>query len=601
MYMKLFHCSKLLLFIMTVHFLSAAAFASGEEALIGRPVKVAAAAIGYHGAYTEKMEMATQYLHAAGKAGADIVCLPEEFSGGAPETIPGPTTEVVAALAKEYGMYVICPLLEVHEQSHYNTAVLIDRQGDIAGQYRKIFVVWTENAYSGEARVPYFDTDFGRIALLNCFDLNFPELWLEASNKGAEIVFWPSAFGGGFPLSAYAGIHAYYVVSVGDGDFYDMTGEPIPPDTVPLDKLNIATLDLDRSLVHKDYNRDKVAALLERYPQEITMERDWHPEGWYMLRALQPGIRVRDLCRRHNIEMLREYRLRSREQVNELRDAHLPIAANSDGVPIKDAAWFDAKTNDATTLRNRVFAAQLTDAWKRNHPMPPLSAVHPEAGWDDAYAIQRLFVERLCGLEKLAGYKAAGVSADDDLHPLVAVIPDAVDYDPTREFVLDLEDGAPRHIETEIGYHFGKTIRETVDSVDKLRDYVSAISAVIELPGAAVETYGPTTEIDLVAWNINGKTMLVGPKHDPNTIDPDAVAIQLSLDSSVINEARGDMTAHGQWLTLLKTVNHLIAQSYVIEAGQIISNGALGKINKARAGLYHADFGALGQLKFSAR
>ncbi len=106
---------------------------------------------------------------------------------------------------------------------------------------------------------------------------------------------------------------------------------------------------------------------------------------------------------------------------------------------------------------------------------------------------------------------------------------------------------------------------------------------------------------DLVAWNINGKFMIVGPGQDPSALDPNAVDITLTLDGEVINMARGDMAAAGQWPTLLKTVNHLLAQGYVIEPGQIISNGALGKINRARAGNYQADFGVLGKIEFEAR
>ena len=376
---------------------------------IGRPVVVAAAAIGYGGDYEKKLPMAVEYLHAAGKAGADIVCLPEEFSGGMPEPVPGPTTEVIAALAKQYEMYVICPLKERFEDKEYNTAVLLDRAGEIAGRYRKIFVFWNENVHAGEAQVPWFDTDFGRISLLTCFDINFPELWLEAAHNGTEILFWPSAFGGGFPLRGYAGIHAYYVVSVGDGNFFDMTGGTISPDTEPLDGLRMATLDLDRTLVHKDYNRDKVKRLLEAHPDEIALERDWHPEGWFMLRALKPGARVRDLCRRHDIETLQEYRLRSREQINERRTTGLRIAADANGVPKGMEHVPDMPAEEKAEDWIAAFAGRVVNAWRRGHPLPQLSAAHPEATLADAYAIQRWLVVGSGLFGKVGGFKAAGV------------------------------------------------------------------------------------------------------------------------------------------------------------------------------------------------
>lgn len=310
----------------------AAAYAdSGARA--GRPVKVAAVAIGYGGDYDEKLALALSHLETAGELGVDIACLPEEFSGGAAETVPGPTTEAVSALARKYSMYVICPLRESDGDREYNTAVLIDRAGRVAGRYRKVFVFWGEDLHAGTEGVQVFATDFGTIAILTCFDLNFSELWQDAERMGVELVFWPSAYGGGAPLNGYASVHAYYIVSVGDGDFIDMTGDTIPPDKTPRERQFIATLDLDRTLVHKDYTRNKITRLLEDHEDDIVLEKDWHPEGWYMLRAVKPGVRVRELLQRYDIETLREYRRRSREQINARRAAGARIAVDSQGKP----------------------------------------------------------------------------------------------------------------------------------------------------------------------------------------------------------------------------------------------------------------------------
>ncbi len=582
--------------------ISGASAAPGDfSGTVGRPVVVAAAAIGCGGDYDKKLPLAIEHLHAAGKAGADIVCLPEEFSGGPPEPVPGPTTEAVAALAKQYGMYVICPLKERFEDQEYNTAVLLDRAGEIAGRYRKIFVFWSENVHAGEARVPCFDTDFGRISILTCFDINFPELWLEAARNGSEIVFWPSAFGGGFPLNGYAGIHAYYLVSAGDGDFIDMTGEAIAPTSKPLDGLHITTLDLDRTLVHKDYTRDKIKRLLEAHPDEIVLERDWHPEGWYMLRALKPGVRVRDLCRRHDIETLQEYRLRSREQINARRAAGVRIGADSNGIPTGIAPSSDVRGKEEVPAWIRAFSGRLIDAWRRGHPLPQLSAVHPEATLADAYAVQRQLVLGSGIFGEVGGFKAAGVGGlGKNDSPPIAVIPAAGVFASTETIVIDLQDGPPRHVETEIGYRISKPILTAPDSVEALRAHIDAIMAVVELPGNPVASFQPGTREDLVAWNINGKEMIVGPAHDPSAIDPDGVEIIFTRDGETINTARGDRAALGQWPTLLKTITHILQRGYALQTGHIISNGALGTIVKAKPGHYHADFGPLGVIAFEA-
>lgn len=81
--------------------------AANATEVIGRPVTISAAAIGYGGNYEEKMATAIEHVHAAGKLGVDILCLPEVFNGGEAEPVPGPTTNIMAALAQEYGMYII--------------------------------------------------------------------------------------------------------------------------------------------------------------------------------------------------------------------------------------------------------------------------------------------------------------------------------------------------------------------------------------------------------------------------------------------------------------------------------------------------------------
>ena len=77
-------------------------------------------------------------LNRAASFDPDIACLPEAFTRGEPETIPGPTTNRLATWAKEHACYVICPLLVRDGHRTFNSAVLIDRGGAIVGRYDKI-------------------------------------------------------------------------------------------------------------------------------------------------------------------------------------------------------------------------------------------------------------------------------------------------------------------------------------------------------------------------------------------------------------------------------------------------------------------------------
>ena len=309
--------SATILFLLAAGALVAAGDSAGEQP--GRRVKVAAICIGFGGEHDAKLKLGLEHLETAGQQGVDIACLPEEFAGTAAESVPGPTTKAVAEVAKKHHMYVICPIREQAGDHQYNTAVLIDRQGEICGQYRKIFVYWGEGLHLGDDKVQAFDTDFGRISILTCFDLNFAELWHQAELLDVDVVFWPDAYGGGAPLNAYAMAHNYYVVPVGEGNMIDLTGKALEPINIPRPQQFIATFDLDRTLVHTNFNEEKVKKMLAEHPGEVEQEHFYPMESWYLLRAIKAGVRVRDLCRQYQIETLREYRHRSRTEINAAR------------------------------------------------------------------------------------------------------------------------------------------------------------------------------------------------------------------------------------------------------------------------------------------
>jgi len=238
--------------------------------------------------------------------------------------------------------------------------------------------------------------------------------------------------------------------------------------------------------------------------------------------------------------------------------------------------------------------------------MPQLSAAHPDATLEDGYAIQRLFVKRLVAEDGIGGFKAAvvGREGQDNLGidgPLTAVIPASGVHDVTDETVVDLSLDPNRHVETEIGYVFSAPVTKNLPDVNALRRHVGQVAAVIEVPGNPTESKGPATAADLVAWNINGKALIVGPRHDPAEVDVDSVAIALSHNGTVVNTAKGSQAAGGQWSTLLKTVNDVVRRGYTVEAGHVITNGALGTIVKAEPGHYRAEYGPLGAIEFDVK
>jgi predicted amidohydrolase len=172
-------------------------------ALQPRPVNLAAAASrpGHKSTPEKNLEFYSGMIMKAGEAKADILCLGEGVtvvSTGrsyvdVSETIPGPTTKILGEAAKKAGIYVVAGIYEREGSLVYNTAVLIDRQGNVAGKYRKTHLPQTEveGGLTPGSEYPVFETDFGKIGIEICYDNFFPEVVRNLVMNGAEIIFCP--------------------------------------------------------------------------------------------------------------------------------------------------------------------------------------------------------------------------------------------------------------------------------------------------------------------------------------------------------------------------------------------------------------------------
>lgn len=250
------------------------------------------------------------------------------------------------------------------------------------------------------------------------------------------------------------------------------------------------------------------------------------------------------------------------------------------------------------------FAADLHAARVANAPVPQLSKVHPDATLADAYAVQALYVEQLLADGAIGGFKSAVVGADGQAAlgiegPLVAVVPASGVLYAKDNVAIDLASEPRRMLETEIGYVFGQGISAALPDVEALKKHVKSVVPVIEVPGGSSQNEVPVTAGDLVARNIDSMAVIIGLKEEPQAVNVDAVDITFTHNGVVVNTARGGTAAGGQWETLLKTVNALVSLGYTIEAGQFITNGALGKIVPAAPGGYSANFGPLGTIEFT--
>ena len=152
-------------------------------------------------------------LEDAARQGVRVLGLQEVFSApyfpatiddmwfAAAEAVPdGPTTRAMRDAAKRHGMVIVSPVYERDRGgAFYNTAVVIDADGQYLGKFRKIHIPkiegFDEKHYfaDGDLGYPVFETAFCKVGVYICYDRHFPEGWRALALGGAELVFNPSA------------------------------------------------------------------------------------------------------------------------------------------------------------------------------------------------------------------------------------------------------------------------------------------------------------------------------------------------------------------------------------------------------------------------
>ena len=162
----------------------------------------------------ENLAKAEWRIREAAARGAQIVCLQELFRSqyfcreenaglfDLAESIPGPSTAALSRLAAELGVVVIGSLFERRTAGVYhNTAAIIDADGALLGIYRKMHIpddpLYFEKYYftPGDLGFRSFDTRYGRVATLVCWDQWYPEAARLAALSGAQVLFYPTAIG----------------------------------------------------------------------------------------------------------------------------------------------------------------------------------------------------------------------------------------------------------------------------------------------------------------------------------------------------------------------------------------------------------------------
>jgi predicted amidohydrolase len=267
--------------------------------------------------------------------GADIICIPESFSISSideqktieeiaeDENVPGQVTSKMAEFAKKHNCYVICPVITKKDGKYYNSAILLDRKGDIAGVYHKVHPVSTEitpdviykggGITPGSLKPPVFETDFGKIGIQICFDANWFESWINLRMNGAEIVFFSSMFPGGRILNFHAYKNKYYIVSSSfeDARIIDISGQDIDLSSYQAG-YTWASINLEKILVPTYPSTRKISNIFKKYGKKVEIKVNGHKAvgaigmgiDGMVIESFDSNVKVRDVIKEFKIQTL---------------------------------------------------------------------------------------------------------------------------------------------------------------------------------------------------------------------------------------------------------------------------------------------------------
>ncbi|MBT3379019.1 MAG: carbon-nitrogen hydrolase family protein [Lentisphaerae bacterium] len=272
------------------------------------------------------VRQACDMIDRAAQDGGDIICLSELFAHchlskeeqlARAEAIPGPITDTIGEKARHHRCYITVGMYERHQDRVYNSVALLDRTGQVAGVYRKVYPT-PEALASGTipgTETPVFETDFGRVGFAICWDLHFLDVLQGLAEKDVQLIVWPSMYQGGFQLRMWAYLAGAYVVSAWPGnicEIIDMNAYPLASTNYGCPIVS-ADVNFDRQVFLRCTARDKWAAIREAYGKHIDMEL-MHAQGTFSIASKTDEISADAIGREFDLATRNAYYAACRQQ-----------------------------------------------------------------------------------------------------------------------------------------------------------------------------------------------------------------------------------------------------------------------------------------------
>jgi len=225
----------------------------------------------------------------------------------------------LASVAKANNCYIAFGTRRYDQEGNLrNSCIVLDRTGETAGIYNKNFPTIEEmqEGIVAGTEIPIIECDFGRVAGVVCFDLNFMELMERYAAEKPDIILFPSMYHGGLKQGDWAySCRSFFVSALGfdelTSEIRNPLGEVVASSTNYFHHV-VTTVNLDSKLVHLDGNWQKLRTLKKKYGEAVTIS-DPGRLGAVMIASEKEGVSTIQMIKEFEIEQLDDYFERSRK------------------------------------------------------------------------------------------------------------------------------------------------------------------------------------------------------------------------------------------------------------------------------------------------
>jgi hypothetical protein len=251
------------------------------------------------------------------------------------QPVPGPAIDAVAEKAAELDSYVLFPLIERDGDDIYNSVAFIDPDGEVAGTAHKLVptIREMETGTSPGEEVVVWDTEFGRVGSLVCWDSRYPELGVRLAQRGADLVFFPTTGSAHLPFrnwATYYGFHVGYC-DKNDTKVFTPTGDVVAHNDHSFGNPSIDLGDggeahLSFSIINTDVgvygdtqNMDVMEEVLAEYAGSLVFH-EANREGLAVLESVDESVTMAEVEAEFGLEPMFALEERTRQHVLDAAD-----------------------------------------------------------------------------------------------------------------------------------------------------------------------------------------------------------------------------------------------------------------------------------------